>query len=449
MLYLLAVMHQFSTPLRALLLGGALLAPPMLNAHEIPVRVAISGWVVPRDSVVDVYLRVPLEAMRDLDFPLRADSMLDLARARALLPTAAGTWIVSSVHLWADGVPLGAGEVVAHRLAMPLDRAFDSHDALRTYFSAPPLADSESLPWQSALLDVHLRFRSPTSVRRYEIDPALAHLGVRTTTVLRLLREDGAVRAFSYAGNVGRLALDPSWVGSALRFVRLGFSHILGGIDHLLFVLCLVLPVRRVRPLVAIVTAFTLAHSLTLGAAALGWVPTALWFPPLVELLIAASIVWLAVENFVLTPARLERRWAVAFGFGLIHGFGFSFALAAQLQFAGAHLVTALLAFNGGVEIGQLLVLAAALPVLRALTRKLGDERSRWIVWIGSAFVAHEAWHWLSDRWRALGEFSGAFAMPPIDAAFALGGVRVALLGAIALALALAFRQILRRVLPD
>jgi hypothetical protein len=133
----------------------------------------------------------------------------------------------------------------------------------------------------------------------------------------------------------------------------------------------------------------------------------------------------------------------------LIHGFGFSFALAAQLQFAGAHLVTALLAFNGGVEIGQLLVLAAALPVLRALTRKLGDERSRWIVWIGSAFVAHEAWHWLSDRWRALGEFSGAFAMPPIDAAFALGGVRVALLGAIALALALAFRQILRRVLPD
>lgn len=449
MLYLPAVMHQTRTRAALLALGLFALLPSRLGGHEIPVRVTISGWIVPRDSVVDVYLRVPLEAMRDLDFPVRSDSMLDLDRLGTLLPTAAATWITSGVHLWGDDRALDAGQVVAYRLALPTDRSFETAEALRAHFAAPPLSSAESLPWQSALFDVHLRFRSPIAVRHYEIEPALAHLGVRTTTVLRLLREDGTVRAFAYTGDIGRLALEPGWLASAVRFARLGVGHILGGIDHLLFLLLLVLPVRRLRSLVAIVTAFTLAHSLTLGTAALGWVPRALWFPPLVELLIAGSIVWLAVENFVLTTVRLERRWGIAFGFGLVHGFGFSFALAEQLQFAGAHLMTALLTFNLGVEVGQLFVLALAVPLLRACAARLGAERSRWITWIGSAFVAHEAWHWLSERWSVLLGFAGSIRAPAFDDAFALGAVRVALVGASALALALALRQILRRWLPE
>ena len=131
-----------------------------------------------------------------------------------------------------------------------------------------------------------------------------------------------------------------------------GFWHILDGTDHLLFLACLVIPVRRLRPLIIIVTAFTVAHSITLFASAFGFAPDALWFPPLIETLIAATIVLMALENIVgINP---ERRWIYAFGFGLIHGFGFSFALREQLQFAGDHLVTSLLGFNLGVEIGQL-----------------------------------------------------------------------------------------------
>jgi hypothetical protein len=150
--------------------------------------------------------------------------------------------------------------------------------------------------------------------------------------------------------------------------VALGFEHILSGTDHLLFLLCLVIPLRRVRTLVAVATAFTVAHSVTLIASAYDLAPSAMWFPPLVETLIATSIVYMALENIV--GANTGRRWLITFAFGLVHGFGFSFALRETLQFAGSHLLTSLLAFNLGVELGQLLVLAIAVPALAVLFRR-------------------------------------------------------------------------------
>src|SRR4030095_30336 len=104
-----------------------------------------------------------------------------------------------------------------------------------------------------------------------------------------------------------------------------GFFHILDGTDHLLFLLCLVIPFRRFRALVPIVTAFTIAHSITLIASAYDMAPDVLWSPPLVETLIATSIVYMALENIV--APGLRRRWVITFGFGLVHGFGFSFAV--------------------------------------------------------------------------------------------------------------------------
>jgi hypothetical protein len=189
--------------------------------------------------------------------------------------------------------------------------------------------------------------------------------------------------------------LDPRWHQAAWRFVVMGFFHILGGTDHLLFLLCLVIPFRRLRPLVLIVTAFTVAHSFTLIASAYGFVPDGLWFPPLIETLIAASIFYMALENIVgVTPVR--RRWMFAMGFGLVHGFGFSFALQETLQFAGSNLVTSLLAFNVGVEIGQLLVLLILVPALGALFRFVVAERMGTIIL--SALVAHTGWHWMIER---------------------------------------------------
>lgn len=139
-----------------------------------------------------------------------------------------------------------------------------------------------------------------------------------------------------------------------------------------------------------IVTAFTAAHSITLIASAYDLAPNVLSFPPLIETLIAMSIVWMALEN-IAGATTVQRRWMIAFGFGLVDGFGFSFALRDTLQFAGSHLLTSLLSFNLGVELGQLLVLLVLVRLLAAAFRFVVAERMGNIIL--SAIVAHTGWH--------------------------------------------------------
>ena len=180
-----------------------------------------------------------------------------------------------------------------------------------------------------------------------------------------------------------------------------------------MILLCLVIPLRRFRVLVPTVTAFTVAHSITLIASAYNLGPDALWFPPLIETLIAASIVYMALENIV-GGAGIKRRWIVAFCFGLVHGFGFSFALRETLQFAGTHLLTSLLSFNVGVELGQLLVLVLFVPTLALLFRWVVAERMGTIS--VSALVAHTGWHWMLERGEQLRKYH--FEWPGLTAAF-------------------------------
>ena len=221
-------------------------------------------------------------------------------------------------------------------------------------------------------------------------------LGRRLKASVRFLTPAGATRAYLIHGGYGRLTLDPRWHQAAWTFVERGAAHILDGIDHLLFLLCLVLPfgLRQFWRLIGVVTAFTAAHSITLIAAAFGAVPSGAWFPPLVEALIAFSILYMALENIL--TANLRRRWLVAFGFGLVHGFGFSFALQQSLQFAGSHFLVSLVGFNLGIEMVQIAVLAVALPVLSFALARMPEPR--WGIAIVSALVAHTAWHWMLER---------------------------------------------------
>jgi hypothetical protein len=191
--------------------------------------------------------------------------------------------------------------------------------------------------------------------------------------------------------------LNPAWYQAAAGFVSLGIAHILSGVDHLLFLLCLLIPLRGWRQIVAIVTAFTVAHSVTLLGAAYGLAPRGAWFPPFVETAIAASIVYMALENIV--GADLRRRWIITALFGLVHGFGFSYGLQEHLQFAGRHLVVSLLSFNIGIEIGQLMAVAVMLPAL-ALVRRVLPGRIGMIIL--SAVVAHSGWHWMTERAEVL-----------------------------------------------
>lgn len=397
-------------------------------AHEIPARVTIQAWVRPEPDQLRILLRVPLEAMRDIAFPLHGDGFIDFAASEPALRDAAELWLTRGFAVHENGRDLGRGMVRAARIALPSDGSFASYDAAMSQFSSPILHGVD-LPWQQAMMDVLLELPITSPASSFSIEPALAHLGITTTTVLRYVTPDGAVRVYRYEGDPGRMRLDPRWHHAALQFVKLGFRHILEGLDHLLFLLCLVLPLRRFRPLLVVITAFTAAHSITLMAAALGAAPGGLWFPPLVETLIALSIVYMAFENII--GARVERRWVLAFGFGLVHGFGFSFLLSDSLQFAGSHLLTSLLAFNVGVELGQIAVLAVAVPALAVLFRRVPERTG---IILLSALVAHSAWHWMTERAGALREYP--FSLPTPDVAlalFALKALLVVLVAGVAL----------------
>jgi hypothetical protein len=394
-------------------------------AHEIPPSVAVLAFVKPEGQLLRLVVRVPLESIRDFEIVLRGPGYLDLPSVNPQLADAGRVWIADYVEVYENDRQIALRRVAAARLSLPSDRSFTSYETALAHVTGPPLADSVDLPWKQAMLDVLIEYPITSATSRFSIRPALAHLGVRTTTVLRFLPPNGSERAFEYVGDPGLVRLDPRWHQAALRFVSLGFAHILDGIDHLLFVFCLVIPFRRARPLVAIVTAFTVAHSITLIASASGLAPNALWFPPLIEVLIAASIVYMALENIV--GAKVERRWMIAFGFGLVHGFGFSFALRQSLQFAGSHLATSLVAFNVGVELGQLVVLAVTVPALALLFRYVVAERVGTIIL--SALVAHTAWHWMTDRFAVLRRYEVAW--PAIDAAFVVSAMRALMLALI------------------
>jgi hypothetical protein len=175
-------------------------------------------------------------------------------------------------------------------------------------------------------------------------------------------------------------------------WVVLGVTHIFMGVDHLAFLLALLLVGGTFRRVLLLVTAFTLAHSLTLGATALGFIvldeTRARW----VEVVIAASIIWVAVENLVLREHR--HRAFLTFAFGLIHGFGFASVL--QGYGLGEAVVTGLLGFNLGVELGQAAVVAVLFPLVRVVQRR-PEVHLRTVRVLSVLLVAAGGW-WLVER---------------------------------------------------
>lgn len=192
------------------------------------------------------------------------------------------------------------------------------------------------------------------------------------------------------------LAAKPSATQVLRTYFGLGVEHILTGWDHLLFVIALVLLVRRGWAVAKAVTAFTVAHSLTLAGVTLGLV--GLQDQP-VEALIALSIVFLAVElarKDAGESVTLRYPWAIAFAFGLVHGFGFAGALA-EIGLPEGDVPEALFAFNVGVEAGQLTVVAAVLAIL-ALLARMREGAVAPAVRLASYFIGVTASYWLIDR---------------------------------------------------
>lgn len=407
------------------------------TAHDIPNDVTIQAFVKPAGERLHLLVRAPLRACRDVDFPKRGPGYLDLARADASLREAALLWISGNIELYEGDRRLPEPKVLNVRVSLESDRSFGSYEEALAHVRSARLPDDTEIYWNQGLLDVLFEYPIEAGASDFSIHPRFDGLGLRVITVLRFLPPSGVVRAFELSGDPGLVRLDPRLHQAALRFIEAGFFHILDGIDHLLFLFCLVIPLRRFRSLVAVITAFTVAHSITLIASAYNLAPDALWFPPLIETLIAISIVYMALENIV--GRGVERRWIIAFGFGLVHGFGFSFALRQTLQFAGSHLLVSLLSFNIGVELGQLLVLALLIPALVALFRYVVAERLGTIIL--SALVAHSGWHWMTERASQLSQFP----WPKLDAALAAHAMRWLMVMLILGALIWLVSEVLRR----
>ena len=264
-----------------------------------------------------------------------------------------------------------------------------------------------------SLTPVHSGYAAGTAVQRWriEVDGGLADKAIefsnlsaaRIDVLVRLERADGSVQ-------LGRvLPIDSRFVITASpgafevvqTYTVLGIEHILTGFDHLLFVLALVILVKGVRRLIVTVTAFTVAHSFTLVAATLGWVHVP---SPPVEASIALSIVFVAGEIIRARQGNsgLTQRypWVVAFTFGLLHGLGFAGALA-EVGLPELSISIALLFFNIGVEIGQLMFIAAVLAVIamgRWMGHRIALSQPQWLWRIPPYAIGGSASYWVIER---------------------------------------------------
>jgi hydrogenase/urease accessory protein HupE len=222
---------------------------------------------------------------------------------------------------------------------------------------------------------------------------------VLTEAVVRVVRPDGTVLSRVLIGSAATWVVpsETSWIGVSLQYVRLGVEHILEGVDHLLFLLALVLYVRRPRTVFITETCFTISHSVTFSATALGWIHVS---APAAEAAIALSLILVALD--VGTGAPLEEAaWQgplIALVFGLVHGLGFAGALGA-VGLPDHAVASALVGFGVGVEIGQIVFLVMVLVGLWALghTRPLLVPR---VALAGSYLVGVTGSYWLFERLR-------------------------------------------------
>lgn len=390
---------------RVALVLSSILLRSSATAHDLPLDTTLNAFVKIEAQEAHVVVRVPLDLLHSVPFPVNGNEY-DLAAAAPATGQALGA-IAESVLLWEGGARLVPSSSTG-RLTLPSDRSFASYSRAAAHVRERTDLTTR-IYFDQGFFDAHLTYpiSKPSAVFSVQTMVGADLRGLVKLSV-RYLPLEGSSRALLISTSSGRTPLNPAWYQAARGFVVLGIEHILSGTDHLLFLLCLVLPFRRLRSVIPVITAFTVAHSVTLVGAAYRLGPGGPWFPPFVETAIAASIVYMALENVV--GVDLGRRWLVTGLFGLVHGFGFSQGLQAKLQFAGSHLVMSLLSFNLGIELGQMAVLGAMFPVL-VLVRRASTERV--VVILLSAVAAHSGWHWMTDRWQALTQAG----WPDLDAA--------------------------------
>jgi len=373
---------------------------PLIQAHEIPYDLRIQMFLKAEGDRLVVLARIPMSALAEADLPLRGPGYLQLEAIEPALENAAALALLDNLAVLENGERRQPNKAFQIRVSYSSDQSFASFARALSHLEGPRIPVTEDLYWKQQYLDVAYDYRINSAESRFVVHPRFERLGLKVVTTLHYQAPNQPERAFEIHGDAGAIELDPSWISAVKRFSISGFVHILGGWDHLLFLICLALGRSKWRDLFWLASCFTVAHSITLISTALGVFPDRLWFGPLVEFLIAGSIVLMAAENLLKLPDRW--RMALVFFFGLIHGFGFAFSLSDSLQFSGSHLLTALFAFNLGVEAGQLVVLGAMVAILYGLFQA---SRPQGFVLLVSMLVAHTGLHWAEQRFDVLKPF--------------------------------------------
>ena len=378
-----------------------LLAPALLmlmlqsgvGAHDIPDEIVLQTFLKPEQNRLQVLLRIPLLAITDANLPKDGPGYLAMPYLDPALREAANQ-VASGIIFLEGNERLTSFELSNAKISLPSDRSFASYEAALARVRGPKLPDATQVYYNQGFLDLELLFPIQSQESRFSIRVLFGRgLANRTATYITFIRPDGGVREFRMHDDASLVRLDPRMHEAASVFLTSGFYRFLDGIDHLLFVIVLAIPYKRARDLVKPFVAFACGHSVTLILAAWGVMPVGNWFPPSIGAVIALSIVYVAVENGI--GARLSHRWVVALVFGLAHGFGFALALRETLQLAGAHPITALMAYNVGLELGTLIILAIAVPAVQVFFTQV-PERAGTIV--SSVLIGHVGWHWMSER---------------------------------------------------
>jgi hypothetical protein len=256
-------------------------------------------------------------------------------------------------------------------------------------------------------IDVLLRYTTQSAVYKYAIssnlDPGLPDQDETANLVLDY--SPGGIQVFRARGLLHEpVVVTRSAFDAVMTFIKEGVKHILEGLDHVLFVICLVLGAMHFGPLLWRVTGFTIGHSITLSLGFFGFVPTGAWFVPAVETGIALSIIYVAIVAIVpdLKPSFNQKKneWTVVGVTGLIgllHGLGFSFVLQHILQVTSPNIWQSLLAFNLGVEIGQVLIVIASVSVFYLISL-LGARATKINRFIVAGVCASIASYWVIER---------------------------------------------------
>src|SRR5258705_1930514 len=179
------------------------------------------------------------------------------------------------------------------------DRSFATYEQALAHVTGPPLSTDISIFWEQGILDVLFEYPIQSDRSYFSIHAAFDRFALKVVTSLQFLPPGGIIRAYALEGDAGLVRLDPRWFQAAANFVKMGFFHILDSTDHLLFLLCLIIPFRRVWALVPIVTACTVSHSITLIVLTYNYAPTDLWFSALIATRVATSLFFMALQNIV------------------------------------------------------------------------------------------------------------------------------------------------------